>query len=103
MNRQNNNLMMVLIATILIVALLATFALTLPKKMENKRLAKQLQETQERLQALEERLEAISRETEALKRGDPKAIERVARDKFGYSREDEEIYNVEPMQEPQEQ
>lgn len=103
MNRQNHSILTLPVAIILIIALLLTFLLTLPQKMENKRLSKQLDETQEKLQTQQEQLDAITRDIEALKRGDPKAIERVARDKFGYSRENEDIYNVDSTQTSQEQ
>jgi len=42
-----------------------------------------------------EELLFLQKEIEALRRNDPKAVEKVAREKFGYSKPGEDVYQVE--------
>ena len=70
------------------------FFLFTPNANEARKMREAIQQRKEYLSALEEEARETRRTIEQLKNDDPAAIEAVARDKVGYSREGEEIYQV---------
>ncbi len=71
------------------------FFLFTPNANEARKMREAIQQRKEYLSALEEEARETRHTIELLKNDDPAAIEAVARDKFGYTREGEEIYQVE--------
>ncbi len=59
------------------------------------RLELQKKEMQEKIQSAEEEQKKLKDQSKALD-GDPKAIEKVAREKYGMVRENEKVYKVAP-------
>lgn len=59
------------------------------------RLELQKNEMQEKIQTAEEEQKKLKEQSKALD-GDPKAIEKVAREKYGMVRENEKVYKVAP-------
>jgi len=55
----------------------------------------QKKEIQEKIQTAEEEQKKLKDQSKALE-GDPKAIEKVAREKYGMVRENEKVYKVKP-------
>ena len=81
---------------VLALAILAAivFFLFTPDATEARRLRENIQNRREYLEQLQEESREARRTIEQLKNDDPSAIEAIARDKFGYCREGEEIYQV---------
>ncbi len=82
------------LATILLIGAFIFFLFT-PNANEARKMREAIQQRKEYLSALEEEARETRHTIELLKNDDPAAIEAVARDKFGYTREGEEIYQVE--------
>ena len=61
---------------------------------EIRKLQDTIEQRKQYLAGLEEQARETRRTIEQLKNNDPAAIEAIARDKFGYTREGEEIYQV---------
>ncbi len=59
------------------------------------RLEMQKQEVQEKIRVAEEEQKKLKDQSKALE-GDPKAVEKVAREKYGMVREKEKVYKVVP-------
>ncbi|MGI5922334.1 MAG: FtsB family cell division protein [Lentisphaeria bacterium] len=83
---------------ILVVVLLALAAVAVvvlaPPLAEVRRLRQEIAELQEKQKEQDERFVLMRQEMDALQRGEPRAIERVAREKFGYCRPGEEIIHM---------
>jgi len=81
---------------IIVLAMLAVlvFFFFTPDANEVRRLRENIQNRREYLEQLQEESREAKRTIEQLKNDDPSAIEAIARDKFGYCREGEEIYQV---------
>lgn len=82
----------------LVVVLLAFAAVAVvvlaPPLAEVRRLRQEIAELQEKQKEQDERFVLMRQEMDALQRGEPRAIERVAREKFGYCRPGEEIIHM---------
>lgn len=82
----------------LVVVLLAFAAVAVvvlaPPLAEVRRLRQEIAELQEKQKAQDERFVLMRQEMDELQRGEPRAIERVAREKFGYCRPGEEIIHM---------
>lgn len=70
------------------------FFLFTPNANEIRKLQDTIEQRKQYLAGLEEQARETRRTIEQLKNNDPAAIEAIARDKFGYTREGEEIYQV---------
>lgn len=82
---------------VLMLIVVIGLVVVVPKKMSNRELEERLVQMQEQLDQLQEELRDLNDTTEKLRRGDPDAIEKVARDKYGMSKEGEDVYKTEPM------
>lgn len=71
------------------------FCLIIPKTMENNDLREELAVKEQQQRKLEGDLRETKRQIMHLQKKDPEAVEAIARDKFGYCREGEEIYDIE--------
>ncbi|MFA6928905.1 MAG: septum formation initiator family protein [Lentisphaeria bacterium] len=79
----------------IVILIIAAFAMFTPLLAEQSRLQDEIAKLLEEQQAVKHELSALQKEIDALSKGDPKAIMRVAREKFNYCREGEEIYQLE--------
>lgn len=79
--------------------LLAGAVVLLPAHREYREATKDLMEVDEELARQEEQILRIRREINSLK-SDPRAIERVAREKFGYCKDGEKIYHFDDPEGP---
>jgi cell division protein DivIC len=90
---------------VLIIVILATIALLFfectPPMRKNNELNQQLIEVQAERNALKKQIEELQQKIDKLNRGDANAIEEVVRDKYGYSREGEQIYHLDNSATPQ--
>lgn len=88
-----------IVNTIVILLVLALLlgggVILIPKYRDFQRSRHDLVDLKERLRTQQQEMAELQREIEALK-GDYRAIERVAREKFGYCRDNETIYHFEP-------
>ena len=66
-----------------------------PKVNEIRKLQDTIEQRKNYLATLEEQIREAKRIIEQIKNDNPVAIEAIARDKYGYTREGEEIYQVE--------
>ena len=71
------------------------FFLFTPNASEIRKLQETIRQRKEYLSAVEEQTRVTRHTIEQLKHDDPAAIEAIARDKYGFTREGEEIYQVE--------
>ena len=82
----------------LVVVLLALAAIAVvvlaPPLAEVRRLRQEIADLQEKQKDQDERFVLMRQEMDDLQRGDPRAIERVPREKFGYCRPGEEIIHM---------
>ena len=81
-----------LLAIVLIAVCCAGIYLVVPRYAEKKQLQKTLAELRQRITEQERETRRLRREISRL-RTDPEAIERVAREKFGWCAEGEKIYH----------
>ncbi len=65
-----------------------------PRLSELQKLREQLRRLQSDQERQKEEIVFLQKEIDALRRNDSKAVERVARDKFGYSMPGEDIYRI---------
>jgi cell division protein FtsB len=65
-----------------------------PPLAELRRLRQEIAEMQDKQKAQDEHFVLLRQEMDALQRGEARAIERVAREKFGYCRPGEEIIHM---------
>jgi cell division protein FtsB len=85
-----------LIIIFFIVALIvAAFVMFTPLLAEQSRLQDEVSKLLHEQQAVKYELSVLQKEIDALSKGDSKAVMRVAREKFNYCREGEEIYHLE--------
>ena len=81
-----------------IVLIIAAFVMFTPLLAEQSRLQDEIARLLKEQQAVKYELSVLQKEIDALSKGDPKAILRVAREKFNYCQEGEEIYQLEYIQ-----
>ncbi len=79
----------------IVILIIAAFALFTPLLAEQSRLQDEIAKLLDEQQTVKHELSILQKEIDALSKGDPKAIMRVAREKFNYCREGEEIYQLE--------
>jgi cell division protein FtsB len=79
---------------ILIAIVLGVAIWYLPNIQQNERMRKHIQAQDAQIQQLQEQLKQVKTAIDAMS-NDPKAIERVARDRFGYSKPGETIARFE--------
>lgn len=84
-----------LFASAVIVALCTVGYFLLPVYAEYRDAKRQQNKLEEQLMHLEYEYERVQEEIHALK-NNPRAVERVAREKFGWCRPDEKIYHFDP-------
>ena len=84
----------VLIIVFLLLLGLAFVCLT-PAMSNVRELQDQLQVLQERHLEQQEEIAQLRRDIDALRSGNPQAVERIAREKFGYCRPGEEVFHFE--------
>jgi cell division protein FtsB len=85
----------IIIAVTLLIAAGVWFGVIMPKTIENNNLREELAEKEQQQRKLEADLRETKRQITLLQKKDPGAVEAIARDKFGYCREGEEIYDIE--------
>ena len=66
-----------------------------PKKNTISQLSDELALKEQQQRKLQNDLRELERQIALLRKKDPAAVEAIARDKFGYCREGEEIYHIE--------
>ncbi|MBO7740927.1 MAG: septum formation initiator family protein [Victivallales bacterium] len=71
------------------------FVVVAPKRNEANKLREELVLKEQQQRKLEAELREVKRQINQLKKKKPEAVEAIARDKFGYCREGEEIYDIE--------
>lgn len=84
----------VLIVVFLLLLGLAFVSLT-PAMSNVRELQDELQALQQRHLEQQEEIAQLRREIDALRNGNPQAVERIAREKFGYCRPGEEVFHFE--------
>ena len=90
-----------LITAIVAIVIFICFFLFVPPVSEIHQLRKNLLQEQQHHQNLEEKVSEFERQIDKIKRNDPEEIERIARDRLGYGREGEEIFQLEvPEKQP---
>lgn len=84
------------ITVIILVALIVIGAMLYlaPTRLEISRLRNDVEKLQETIDTHKDNLNGIRGDIEALKKGDPAIIERISREKYGYSRPGEQIYRL---------
>lgn len=82
-----------LVVVLLGLAGVAVVALA-PSLAEVRRLREEIAQLQEKQKAQEDRFVLLRQEMDDLQRGEARAVERVAREKFGYCRPGEEIIHM---------
>lgn len=89
-------------AALLIVLFCIAMYFTLPIYTKYRQTKSTLQELQRSMEFQEQEIQRLRQEISAL-RSDYRAIERVAREKFGLCREDEKVYHFDAPAEPTEE
>ena len=84
-----------LITVIIAVIILVCLFLFVPPTTKINRLKEELQKQQEQHELLETKIAELDRQIDKIKNNDPEEIERIARDRRGYSRPGEVIYQLE--------
>jgi len=84
----------VVIFLIIVAAALLVFNWYLPLIHQNERMRKDILNLQDQIKQEQNTSQQLQAEIDAL-RSDPKAVERLARDKFGYAKPDETIVRFE--------
>ena len=82
-------------AAVLILVLCAVGYFLLPVYAEYKEARKEREKLEEQLIKLDWQYQQVEQNIYALQ-NDPRAVERVAREKFGWCRQDEKIYHFDP-------
>ncbi len=88
-----------LFTMILVVIIAISFFVLIPAYTEYKNTRSETQQLQQEMLRQELQMHQLRREVQALK-NDPNAIERVAREKLGWCREDEKVYHFEASSGP---
>ncbi|MBR4125031.1 MAG: septum formation initiator family protein [Victivallales bacterium] len=90
-----------LITALVAIGIIICFFLFVPPVSQIHQLHEELQQEQQRHQDLEAEVVEYERQIDKIKRNDPEEIERIARDRLGYGREGEEIFQLEvPEKQP---
>ena len=84
-----------LFTVIFAVVIFICFFLFVPPTTQINRLKEELQEQQEKHELLETKIAELERQIDKIKNNDPEEIERLARDRRGFSRDGEAIYPLE--------
>ena len=79
----------------IVVLIIAAFVMFTPLLAEQSRLQDEIGNLLQEQQTVKYELSILQKEIDSLSKGDPKAVMRVAREKFNYCREGEEIYQLE--------
>lgn len=85
----------IVVALVVIAILLLIGMCYLPVIQENARMRGQIMKLEDQLRAEEQKSKELQSEIDAL-RDDPKAVERLTREKLGYARPDETVIYFEP-------
>jgi len=91
----------VIIVFILIIVIIAGFVLLTPPYAQISELRNEISALEKLQQQQREEIEFLQKEIDALRLNDPKAVEKIAREKFGYCRPGEEIYQVDIEKAPE--
>ena len=83
-----------LIIFFIVVLIVAAFVMFTPLLAEQSRLQDKISKLLQEQQKMKHDLSVLQKDIDALSKGDPKAIMRVAREKFNYCRDGEEIYQL---------
>ena len=90
-----------LITAIVAIIIFICFFLFFPPVSQIHQLREELLQEQQHHQNLESEVVEYERQIDKIKRNDPEEIERIARDRLGYGREGEEIFQLEvPEKQP---
>ncbi len=79
----------------IVILIIAAFVMFTPLLAEQSRLQDEVSKLLQEQQAVKYELSLLQKEINALSTGDAKAVMRVAREKFNYCQEGEEIYQLE--------
>ena len=91
-----------LITAFVAICIIIGFFLFVPPVSQIHQLQKEYQQLQEQHQELETQVAEYDRQIEKIKHNDPEEIERIARDRLGYGRDGEEIFQLEiPEKQPE--
>jgi len=82
----------IFIAFILVIVIVVGLAMFTPVLAERRRLQDEVTQLLQQQAAVRHQLALLQKEIDALSQGDPKAIMRVARERFNYCLDGEEIY-----------
>lgn len=95
---KTSNFFIIVLAVLLI---MVAFFLLVPHVSEINTLNHELDKKQQYHDQLQTETTEVKKQIDQLHRNDPAAIEAIARDKFGYCREGEDVYQLEtPAKEP---
>lgn len=83
-----------MLVTVLFALAAVAVVVLAPPLAELRRLRQEIAEMQDKQKAQDEHFVLLRQEMDALQRGEARAIERVAREKFGYCRPGEEIIHM---------
>ena len=89
-----------LFIVIILIIVGIVFFVCIPPMQKHNELNQQLIEVQAERDALKKQIELLQQKIDKLNRGDASAIEEVVRDKYGYSREGEQIYQLDTAPNP---
>lgn len=84
----------ILIVVVLMLIIVTVAAMIAPRVTELRKLRDEVKRLQNDQEHQKEELAILQKEIDALRRNDNRAIEKVAREKFGYSYPGEDIYRV---------
>ena len=91
-----------LITAFVAIVIFICFFLFVPPVSQIHQLQEDLRQEQQRQQKLETQVAEYERQIDKIKRNDPEEIERIARDRLGYGREGEEIFQLQvPEKQPE--
>ncbi len=91
-----------LFTMILVLVIAASFVILIPAYTEYKNARTEAQHLRQEVLRQELQTHQLRQQVQALIH-DPATVERVAREKLGWCREDEMIYHFEPLAEPEQQ
>jgi cell division protein FtsB len=84
-----------LIIFLIVVLIVSAFVMFTPLLAEQSRLQDEIDNLLQEQQKVKYELSILQKDIDALSKGEPKAVMRVAREKFNYCRDGEEIYQLE--------
>lgn len=91
-----------IIIFIIILAIIAGFGLLTPPYSQISELRREISLLEKIQKEQREEIELLQKEIDALRLNNPKAVEKIAREKFGYCRPGEEVYQVDLEKAPEE-